>query len=112
MIHRFLLWCREQGGFNCLFQILLTVGLLAAIILVVMTVWDRQKIWLAHQAEITGSGQMLVLTNSLCEARLDRMQGIYRTILEREERQLQWCQSICEDRQIIPSMRLLPQQER
>jgi hypothetical protein len=86
MIRRLLAWCQAHHASAWVTEgvfVVLALGLAVAVGWTLATMWERHIVMRERAAEVHGAREMMVLSNQICEARLDRMQGIYRDFLLR-----------------------------
>jgi hypothetical protein len=82
-MRRLLAWCRAHSAWLAHgFPWLLLGGLSLAIVLVVADWSIRQDAHLALRHQQHSTGELMILANKICEARLDRMQGIFQRLLD------------------------------
>lgn len=107
MLRRGWRWCRLHL-WQCLtvgFQGIVVVGLLIAISLAVLTAWDRHSLLRERRESQQTATQVMVLANSICEARLDRMQGIYQRQLDEYDRHLEEMHKVMQQATPVPDPR-------
>lgn len=66
-------------------QALIFLLLFSALGLALLSSWEHHQHVMQRRAQEQGATEMMVIANQICEARLDRMQGIYTMQIQRQD---------------------------